>query len=176
MRQHKGPHRIWIDGPVVALALPFDRFVAVQPEHQHIALRLAAFQQIHMPRMQNVVAPVGENDFFAFLAQGVQFFQQLGHIGHAGMFQHIHCSSLCRRERRFPEAAALSVPRDVFRFSQSRIACSGRNVSCPSKAERSLFSKAPLRLAPVNSVQSARKPCSRRTVSAGRERTRAPRS
>ena len=176
MRQHKGPHRIRIDGPVVALALPFDRFVAVQPEHQHIALRLAAFQQIHMPRMQDVVTPVGEDDFFAFPAQGIQFFQQLGHIGHAGMFQHIHCSSLCRRERRFPEAAALSVPRDVFRFSQSRIACSGRSVSCPSKAERSLFSKAPLRLVPVNSVQSARKPCSRRTVSAGRERTRAPRS
>ena len=32
-----------------------------------------------------------------------------------------------------------------FRFSQSRIACSGRKASCPSKAERSLFSKAPLR-------------------------------
>ena len=129
MRQHKGPHRIRIDGPVVALAQPFDRFVAVQPKHQHIALRLAAFQQIHMPRMQNVVASVGEDDLFAFPAQGIQFFQQFGQFDHAGMFQHIHCSSLCRRERRFPEAAALSVPRDVFRFSQSRIACSGRNVS-----------------------------------------------
>ena len=100
MRQHKGPHRIRIDGPVIALALPFYRLVAVQAEHQHIALRLAAFQKIHMPRMQDIVTPVGEDDFFAFLAQGVQFFQKLGHINHAGMSQHIHHSSFVPQQER----------------------------------------------------------------------------
>ena len=125
----------------MTLPLPFDRFVAVQPEHQHIALRLAAFQQIHMPRMQNVVAPVGENDFFAFPAQGIQFFQQLGHIGHAGMFQHIHCSSLCRRERRFPEAAALSVPLDVSVFPKAALPVPGETFLAHQKQKGASFQR-----------------------------------
>ena len=147
MREHEGPHRIRVDGPVVALAQPFDRFVAVQPKHQHITLRLAAFQQIHMPRMQNVIASVGEDDPFAFPAQGIQFFQQFGQFDHAGMFQHIHCPSFVRpcigreggfRERRLsgPTGWPPPFPQPCRLFRA--------NPSCPPKAERSPLSKAPL--------------------------------
>ena len=63
------------------------------------------------------------------------------HIDHAGMFQHIHCSSLCRRERRFPEAAALSVPRDVSVFPKAALPVPGETLLAHQKQKGASFQR-----------------------------------